>query len=198
WALRVGERDENAAVPGSPHWDQPKLLAFDFPLSADGIHPDASPEDLDLSSQWLTWGTYADDYYPAVFGRKRDIVGAKASNERLKGFMPVDEAPAASVPANALERSVADLWARTAGPMSPGARRKFRAAIGDMLDSFLWEMANHLLNRIPDPVDYVEMRRQTFGSDLTMSLSRLAHGDDVPAEIYETATMRALESAAMD
>ena len=42
-----------------------------------------------------------------------------------------------------------------------------------MTESWLWELANQIQNRIPDPVDYVEMRRKTFGSDLTMSLSRL-------------------------
>ena len=42
-------------------------------------------------------------------------------------------------------------------------------------------------NRIPDPVDYVEMRRNTFGSELTMSLSRLTHGVLVPPEVFDAA-----------
>jgi germacradienol/geosmin synthase len=42
------------------------------------------------------------------------------------------------------------------------------------------------------------MRRKTFGSDLTMSLSRLSHGQTVPPEIYRTRPIRALENSAAD
>jgi germacradienol/geosmin synthase len=54
------------------------------------------------------------------------------------------------------------------------------------------------MNRIPDPVDYVEMRRRTFGSDLTMSLARIAHLDALPAAVYRTRPVRSLENAIMD
>jgi germacradienol/geosmin synthase len=197
WAGRMGMLD---SVPGI--WDARKLAGFDFALCAAGIHPDATPAGLNLSTGWLTWGTYGDDYYPVVFGRTRDMSGAKASNERLSAFMPVESTAAVpavpAVPANALERGLADLWSRTVGPMTESARRTFRRAIEDMVDSWLWELANQQLNRIPDPIDYIEMRRKTFGSDLTMSLCRLAHGQTVPAEVFHTRPIRALENSAAD
>lgn len=59
-------------------------------------------------------------------------------------------------------------------------------------------MENQALHHIPDPVDYIEMRRATFGSDMTMSLSRVGHGRRVPEEIYRSGTMRSLENAAAD
>jgi germacradienol/geosmin synthase len=62
----------------------------------------------------------------------------------------------------------------------------------------LWELANQVQNRIPDPVDYIEMRRKTFGSDLTMSLSRIAQGEEIPAEVFGTRPMRGLEHSAQD
>jgi germacradienol/geosmin synthase len=99
---------------------------------------------------------------------------------------------------NGMERGLADLWIRTAGPLAAAERGKFRQAIENMLDSWLWEQDNHRLNRIPDPVDYVEMRRHTFGSDLTMSLSRIAHLDALPESIYRTRPMRSLENSIMD
>ncbi len=193
WARRIGMLDP----PEPDIWDEDKLVGFDFPLCAAGIHPDATPDQLDLTSQWLTWGTYGDDYYPAVFGPTRNLTGAKASNRRLSEFMPV-ESTAMPLPANALERSLGDLWSRTAGPMTVSARRTFRRAIQDMIDSWLWELANQSQNRIPDPIDYIEMRRKTFGSDLTMSLCRLSHEKAVPAEIYRTRPIRSLENAAAD
>jgi germacradienol/geosmin synthase len=192
WAARMGMLD-----PVPPVWDAHKLWAFDFALCAAGIYPDADLEELDLASQWLTWGTHGDDYYPLMFGRTRDLAGAKVCNERLARFMPVEwtELP---VPLNALERGLADLWLRTAGPMEPDARATFRQTIITMTDSWLWELANQAMNRVPDPIDYIEMRRRTFGSDLTMSLARLSHGRAVPPEIYRTRPIRNLENSAMD
>ncbi|MEV0195565.1 terpene synthase family protein [Nonomuraea sp. NPDC050691] len=197
WAREMGILEAQPGVAGSAVWDADKLVDYDLPLCAAGIHPDASPGQLDLSSAWLAWGTYGDDYFPVVFGRTRNLLAAKACVERLPMFMPLDGPPLA-VPVNALERGLADLWARTAGPMEPVARRRFRGAIEDMVESWLWELANQIANRVPDPVDYVEMRRMTFGSELTMSLCRLAHGDRVPPEIYDSGPLRSLENSAMD
>jgi germacradienol/geosmin synthase len=189
WAGRMGILNEV--------WDLATIEAADLPLCAAGIHPDASPDALNLSSDWLAWGTYADDYYPVVFGKTHDLTGAKIATRRLSEFMPI-EGPATQLPVNALERSLADLWTRTAGPMTVENRRSFRAAIDSMTESWLWELANQAQNRIPDPVDYIEMRRRTFGSDLTMSLCRIGHGRTVPPEVYRSRPIRAMENAAAD
>ncbi|MEU8626458.1 terpene synthase family protein [Streptomyces sp. NPDC048669] len=197
WSSRMGILEAQPGVPGSHIWDEARLLAIDLPLCAAGIHPDATPDELDLSSQWLAWGTYGDDWFPVVHGRARDLTGAKVANARLSQFMPLD-GTAAPEPVNALERGLADLWERTAAPLDDSGRRAFRTCIEDMTASWVWELANQAQNRIPDPVDYVEMRRMTFGSDLTMSLCRLGHGRKVPAEIYDSGPLRSLENAAAD
>ncbi|MFJ9946556.1 germacradienol/geosmin synthase [Kitasatospora sp. NPDC091207] len=197
WAARMGMLEAQPGVPGSDIWTAEKVADYDFPLCSAGIHPDATAEQLDLTSAWLTWGTYGDDYYPVVYGRTRDLVGAKLITERFSTFMPVDGSPT-PVPVNALERGLADLWERTSAPMTADARRKFRTAIEDMTLSWVWELNNQAQHRIPDPVDYIEMRRKTFGSDLTMSLCRLAHGQAVPPAIYQSGPMRSLENAAAD
>ncbi|MEU9759154.1 terpene synthase family protein [Streptomyces sp. NPDC047987] len=197
WSKRMGILEAQPGVPGSHIWDEERLVAFDLPLCAAGLHPDATPEELDLASQWLTWGTYGDDWFPVVHGRARDLAGARLANERLSLFMPLDGAGTPE-PVNALERSLAELWAKTSAPMDASARRAFRTAVEEMTASWLWELANQVQSRIPDPVDYVEMRRMTFGSDLTMSLSRLGHGRKVPQEIYRSGPLRSLENAAAD
>jgi germacradienol/geosmin synthase len=191
WARRMGILD-----PGSV-WDERKIRAADLALCAAGIHPDASPDELDLSSAWLAWGTYADDLYPEVFGRSRDLASAKVATERLSRLMPVD-GETAPMPLSPMERGLADLWARTAAPMRADARRTLKQAVTTMTESWLWELANQAVDRIPDPVDYLEMRRRTFGSDLTMNLCRLGHGSAVPPEIYRSRTIQALEHSAQD
>ncbi|MCP2167260.1 family 2 encapsulin nanocompartment cargo protein terpene cyclase [Goodfellowiella coeruleoviolacea] len=197
WAREMGMLDAAPGPGGRGVWDERRFLGFDFPHCAAMIHADASAEQLDLSSDWLAWGTYGDDYYPLVFGATRNLAAAKLCTERLSAFMPVDGGPVPE-PANPLERGLADLWRRSTGSMAVPARRQFRTAVRDMTASWLWELANQAQNRVPDPVDYIEMRRRTFGSDMTMSLSRLSQLDAVPEEVYRSTVMRELDSAAQD
>ncbi|WP_018535575.1 MULTISPECIES: germacradienol/geosmin synthase Cyc2 [unclassified Streptomyces] len=190
WAHRMGILAEGV-------WDEDRLAAADLALCSAGLDPDGTPEALDLSAQWLAWGTYGDDYYPLVFGHRRDMAAARLCTERLSACMPIagEEIPA---PANAMERGLADLWLRTARDMTPDQRRSLKASVDVMTESWLWELANQIQNRVPDPVDYLEMRRATFGSDLTMSLCRLGHGPAVPPEVYRSGPVRSLENAAAD
>jgi germacradienol/geosmin synthase len=197
WAREMGMLESLPGVPGFRIWDEESLASFDFAACAARIHPDASGPELDLSSAWLTWGTYGDDYFPAVFGSTRDMAAAKVFNARLPAFMPLDCATTPP-PANPVETGLADLWIRMASPMSIDQRRQFRQGVEDMTTSWLWELANHIQHRIPDPVDYVEMRRKTFGSDLTMSLARITQAGGIPAQIFRTRAMRGLENSAMD
>ncbi|MET9377417.1 terpene synthase family protein [Streptomyces sp. NPDC002992] len=191
WAERMGLLDDI--------WDRPMCEGFDLALCSAGLDPDATLEELELSAEWLTWGTYGDDYYPLVFGKPRDLIGAKQSTERFKSCMPVDDpAAGAALAVSPMERSLADLWARTAGPMGPEGRALLRAAMDTMLDSWMWELHNQAQHRVPDPVDYIEMRRKTFGSDLTMQLCRLRHAGALPPGIFRSGTVRNLENSAAD
>lgn len=190
WADRMGILAEGV-------WDEDKLRAYDLALCSAGLDPDATPEALDLSAQWLAWGTYGDDYYPLVYGHRRDLAAARLTTARLSDCMPVDgDEPL--LPVNAMERGLLDLWVRTTAEMTPEARRTLKDAINVMTESWVWELSNQLQNRVPDPVDYLEMRRATFGSDLTLSLCRMGHGPAVPPEVYRSGPVRSLENAAMD
>jgi germacradienol/geosmin synthase len=82
--------------------------------------------------------------------------------------------------------------------MALDVRRQFRDAVHVMTSSWLWELANQIQHRVPDPVDYLEMRRKTFGSDLTMSLARISYGQMVPPGVYQTRTLRSLDNSAAD
>lgn len=180
-------------------WDEDKLAAYDLALCSAGLDPDATPEALDLSACWLAWGTYGDDYYPLVYGHRRDLAAAKITTARLSDCMPLTDGPATVVvPANAMERGLLDLWRRTTAAMSEDDRRTLKKSVDDMTESWVWELANQIQNRVPDPVDYLEMRRATFGSDLTLSMCRMGHGPQVPPEVYRSGPVRSLENAAVD
>ena len=197
WARRMGFVDVVPGLPGSGVWTARQLHGFDITLCGAGIHPDGSLAELELTGGWLTWGTYADDFFPLVFNTSRDMATARLHITRLSQFMPLD-CGATPTPTNPVELGLADLWRRTAAPMSPAARPQLRRSVETMLGSWLWELTNHIQHRLPDPVDYVEMRRKTFGADLTMGLSRLSLGDVVPAEVFQTRTMQSLDGATAD
>jgi germacradienol/geosmin synthase len=197
WMRAMGMFD---ALPGVPHgyiWDERKYDAADLALCGAMIHPDASGPELGLTTDWLAWGTYADDYFPTIYGRGRDLAGAKIFHARLPAFMPDGPEPGTAA-LNPVERSLFDLWSRTSPSLPPGGRGRLRRAVLSMTESWLWELANQLQHRVPDPVDYVEMRRKTFGSDLTMSLGRLTRASDVPAAFFRSRPMRGLENSASD
>jgi germacradienol/geosmin synthase len=197
WARQMGMLESVSGVPELRIWDEENLALFDFAVCAARIHPDASGPELDLSSAWLTWGTYGDDYFPVIFGPTRNMAGAQEFNTRLSAFMPLD-CGTTPPPANAAETGLADLWIRTASPMTIDQRGQFRRGVEDMTASWLWELSNHIQHRIPDPVDYIEMRRKTFGSDLTMSLARITQAGEIPPELFHTRAMRGLENSAQD
>ncbi|AOR31451.1 Geosmin synthase [Streptomyces fodineus] len=190
WTHRMGILEEGV-------WDEDKLAAYDLALCSAGLDPDATPEALDLSAQWLAWGTYGDDYYPLVYGHRRDLAAARLTTARLSQCMTVEGEPDL-VPADAMERGLIDLWVRTTAGMTAEQRRTLKAAVDVMTESWVWELSNQLQNRIPDPVDYLEMRRATFGSDLTLSLCRMGHGPAIPPEVYRSGPVRSLENAAID
>jgi germacradienol/geosmin synthase len=197
WAERLGLLRPSVGEPGSEIWTPELLVGFDFALCAAALNPLGTADEVLLATCWLTWGTYVDDYYPAAFGRTGNLAGARACTERLLSLMPV-EGPADTAPLTAAERALADLWTRTTASMDGAGRAELRRAVGVMLAAFGWELSNQAQHHIPDPVDYLEMRRDAFGTDLTMSLVRLTHGRELPDGFFRTPTIRSLENSAAD
>jgi germacradienol/geosmin synthase len=198
WARQVGILNANSGLAGVYSWDEHTFDVSDLALAGAMINPGGTGPELDLTSQWVLWATYADDYFLATYSQPRDVAGAKGFVTRLSAFMPDNPASPTSAPANPVERGLADLWARTTPPLPLSSRGQLRLRILGMFDSWVWELCNVIQNRIPDPVDYVEMRRKTFGWEVTMTLSRPGHDDAIPAEVMRSRPIRALENTSAD
>ena len=191
WAQQMG------VVGPAGIWDRARFEAIDIALFAALTHPDAAEPELAEITEWDIWAFAVDDYIVDVYKSRRDYIGAKLFVERLPAFMPLD-CSAAPAPVNPVERSLADVWARTAPPLEPGFRRRLHDAAYEFAEGNLWEMTNNIQNRIPDPVDYIEMRRKTAGTALSTILPLYATGHDLPPGLPGHRTMRALTSAYAD
>lgn len=194
WGRQVGF---TTSIAGMCVWDEPELDEYDFALCAAACQPDASQAGLELTTDWFSWATYADDYFPLIFARARDLAGGRLYVAGLDAFMPLD-CGATPPPRDAVECGLADLWHRTAAPMKESKRPAFRELVQGMLQSWVWELVNHIENRVPDPVDYIEMRRQTFGAEFGMSLAQFGLDEQIPRELFRTRTIRALINSAAD
>ncbi len=197
WGRAMGMLDAIPELPEVSIWTEERLAGYDFGQCSARIHPDADADELNVSTRWLAWGTYGDDWFPRLYGETRDLAGAKACRARLSAFMPLDCA-SMPAPANPLEAGLADVWPLAATPMSPADRGTFRDAVEKMTAAWVWELHNHVLHRIPDPIDYIEMRRCTFGSDMTMSLARITRSGNLPASLFQTRPMVGMQNAAQD
>jgi germacradienol/geosmin synthase len=194
WAHRTG-----LTAPGAL-WTKRELETSDMALVVSGLDPECPPRELDLSAQWMAWGTYNDDYYTAVFSQGRNLAAAIAQTERLLKLMPIYEHEHAQrpTPANAVEVGLADLWPRTVETMPLEQKQRFRESVESMLEAWCWEVSNSTVGRIPDPVDYVEMRRETFGSRFAMELVAVKHGETVGPELARHRVVQDLQSSAAD
>jgi germacradienol/geosmin synthase len=197
WCRAMGMYAALPGVPGGYIWKEQELEDFDFGQCSARLHPDATAHELNISTRWLAWGTYGDDWFPKIYGPTRDVAAAKTQNARLSAFMPLD-CLTMPPPSNPLEAGLADQWLSTATPMSIADRQAFRDGVEEMTASWLWELQNHIQQRVPDPIDYIEMRRRTFGSDMTMALARITHSGELPPELFQTRPMLGLENAAQD
>ncbi|MBB5080109.1 terpene synthase family protein [Nonomuraea endophytica] len=197
WCVEMGFTTALPGLPSTALWTEGQVKGFDMALCASGLAPEVDARALELAADWLAWGTYADDYYPKVYGGGHDLTGAKLSNRRLRDLMPIDLIPI-TLPLTAVERGLADLWARTATPLPEAERRALRDEVTIMIHSWEWEVVNLIQNRVPDPVDYIEMRRLTFGTGLTIRLNRLTSPQPLPDELFRTREFLAMTNAAAD
>ncbi|WP_327069748.1 terpene synthase family protein [Kitasatospora sp. NBC_01302] len=198
WCREMRYTEPTPGLSDSGGWTERSMRNADVTLCGAGIAPDIPQNALELNSDWLAWGTYADDWFPMAFAYPPSPLGAKACADGLKPYMPLDSPDRGPLPTTALQHGLADLWQRTATPLTTAQRQILRGSIEEMLDSWVWEIGNMAQHRVPDPVDYIEMRRLTFGSQLTSNLARFGAEEAVPAEVWRSGTVKALVNSASD
>jgi germacradienol/geosmin synthase len=185
-------------IEGSGVWDEGDFDAHDYALLCAYTHPDAAADDLDLVTDWYVWVFFFDDHFLTRYKQTRDRAGAKAYLDRLPAYLRADDDAAGPEPTNPVERGLADLWRRTVPFRTRHWRDRFAESTRQLLDESLWELANISADRIPDPVEYVEVRRKVGGAPWSAGLVEHAVHAEVPAVLAGSRPMRVLRDAFAD
>jgi germacradienol/geosmin synthase len=180
-------------------WDAAYFDACEFGLFTALCNPAASRGQLKSALEWDVWAWAMDDHLVDAFKKRQDYAGLRMYAEYVRELMPLDGGHGSGqAPSGPVERALAEVWARTAPSLGPADRRRLRDSCCAFVDSALWELANTLHKRIPDPVDYVEMRRSAATGELGAEYCRLAMGRGLPDALREHRSVCRLREAAAD
>lgn len=190
WAASVGLLDPRVG------WTAESLADADFPALMAMADPEADAETLKLRTRWSAWGTYADDLGTRVF--RADPVSGRDQLRRL----PLQLSAGAPAPTSPLEFGLAALWRETAAICDDRGRNRLRAALIELVEGWITVLENETRHRLPDPVDYLELRRVTSGGPLFGALDALhspgVASDPVIAELSDSSIVRQLQHSAQD
>ncbi|MCK2244394.1 MULTISPECIES: cholesterol oxidase substrate-binding domain-containing protein [unclassified Crossiella] len=191
WARKMGIFD-------SALWTESRFESMELALLCAYGYPDAPGPELDVVTEWNVWVFFFDDYFVEAFKRGRDLAGARAHLARLPAFMPLEPGGDSPEPTNPVERGLADLWPRTVARMSPGWRARFAASTTDQFEEVFAELANIGHDRVPNPIEYIEMRRKVGGAPWSADLLEYALDVELPPEIVGTRPMRVIRDSFAD
>ncbi|MFC5831874.1 terpene synthase family protein [Nonomuraea insulae] len=182
---------------GERIWDEAGFASMRIPLMAAYCHPDAARTTLELVSDWYVWTFWFDDHFARVFKRPGAREQAKEHLARLRLFTPVDFVDTPP-PANPAERGLADLWSRTFAGASPGWRRRFAASTQGLIQDRLRELENMRDQRVPNPIEYIGLRRSCGGAPWSAGLVEYTSAAEVPDRIAGTRAVRVLRDTFSD
>ncbi len=190
WSRRQGLLDAGI-------WEEDAFDRADFAGLAALTYPDASLRRLELNAHWFVTAFYFDDFFLETYKRSLDLAGGRAYVKRLEAFMPLVPA-ILPVPLDEVERTLADLWPRTVSSMSATMLPRFREHVIAYLHANVWELSNRAHDWVPDPIEYVEMRRETVAAEFGADLIEYGLDAEIPIRIYRSQAMGAAIRAFSD
>lgn len=198
WSYQMGMLGEPQGRGGISIWDDKTFDTMDLALLCAYTHPETPGPELNLLADWYVWVFFFDDHFLEVYKRNRDLAGAKEYLDRIPAFMPTDPDSDPPAPTNPVERGLADLWARTTPTKSADWLLRFAESTHNLLVESAWELSNINRNRIPNPIEYIEMRRRVGGAPWSADLVEHAVFMEIPPEIASTRPMQVLKDTFSD
>src|SRR5689334_8488947 len=112
--------------------------------------------------------------------------------------MPIQPETHPPAPVNAVERGLENLWARTVPTKSVAWRLRFFESTRNLLEESSWELSNISDKRVPNPIEYIEMRRKVGGAPWSADLVEHAVFVEIPPRIAGSRPMCVLKETFAD
>ncbi|WP_225625952.1 terpene synthase family protein [Streptomyces werraensis] len=197
WAHGMGMLRASGSLSGGI-WKPDRFRRIAVPELAAKIAPDAYEADLILICQALVWIFAYDDYFTSVYKKPRDRQGGWEYARRLCTFIDPDPELPVPEPRDAVERGLADLWPRLARGRSFYWRREFSSAIHGFITGAALELENICDDRVPDLIDFIGLRRQTFAGGTGACFAAMSTGAEIPEVLRDTEVVASLLDAFID
>lgn len=190
WAYEMGM----IGVSGVSFWDEQRFDAVDSALQVALMYPQAANAVYDLIVKLVVWGFYLDGYFEERYLSTRDLVGGKAFFARLLALISSDSVPITML-VDPCERGLLDIMQRMSADMSAEEKQRLRCDFKEVFAAWTRQLDHQVQNRIPDPIDYLELRQKTFGFDLLIHFNQ---NDKILSALYQTTPLQSLQSVASD
>ncbi|NYH80616.1 germacradienol/geosmin synthase [Actinopolyspora biskrensis] len=198
WALDMGMLTDDEAPGETAVWSEADFDEHDYALLCGYTHPDATAPRLKLVTDWYVWAFFLDDYF---LDRHKRTDRPDLAGEYLRGlerFMPTRPTKSPQRPGDPVERGLSDLWARTAGQMSPGWSLRFAESTRNLFEGLVRELVNIASDRVPNPIDHIETHREFGGAQWAAHLVEYAREAELPPSMAHTHPLRVLADAFSD
>ncbi|MER5934042.1 terpene cyclase [Streptomyces sp. NPDC002054] len=185
WVQRLGLVGEGGSLEWYTSWDMPRLAAYGFPHATGPV--------LDLCADTMGFFFVFDDQFDGPLGQNPARAAAVCQQliDIVHGATPAAGADACSV-------AFADLWARSTEGAHPG----WVARTAHEWEYYFATQAHEAIGRLRgtpgDMESYLQVRRGTAGTALTISLAERAAGIHIPAAAFHSPQLRLMREIAVD
>ncbi|MFD6067988.1 terpene synthase family protein, partial [Amycolatopsis lurida] len=199
WARATGMLSGGGYPDSWAIWDSlPTFHAIAAPELTAYCWPAAPPAEAALIHDAMIWYFAFDDHFQHRYKLSMDIDGVREHLVRLPAFMPMTSDEPMPSPENAVEEGLADLWPRLIRSRPTRWRRAWKDGITRFCDSAIQETVHLSTGRVLDLVEYVQLRRETFGAYTAALYVDISTGVMIPEKIREIREIQVLLDAFMD
>ncbi|MGW7531306.1 terpene synthase family protein [Amycolatopsis sp. NPDC054798] len=198
WARRMGMLAGGDQSPAWVIWaDVERFRAIALPELASFAFPDASASNLALIHEILVWILAYDDGFTQKFKLTGDVSGARAYAGHLSSLLWTPPGEQART-LDAIDTGLVEIRAKMADSASARCLRTWLSGIALFINGAVWEIENIQSARVPDLVEFVQMRRWTFAAHSAASYVDLSVGAELPERIMGDRSISAFLDAFMD
>ncbi|MFE9017981.1 terpene cyclase [Streptomyces sp. NPDC007808] len=169
--------------------------SWDLADAAARIYHAAECDALVDTLNFFSIGFLFDDQFDPTEPDRLDAVARAAAEMAAIPFRPLGAPTEFTTP---ITVAWAGLWPRMAAATSPVWQARFAGHFAQWLTAHVWETRLTAERRVPDPDEYVRLRRRSVGLDHSYDVAEWTYGFELPVTVAAHPLLRRLRLAATD